>query len=295
MPNLLRLAVRAAGAAAAALAAVVAIQTLRLHRWRFLPGHPGFWIAHVVKPAAGTGAGARLYLVVFGDSTTAGVGVDAAEESLPYAIAQLVADARQREVRVLSFGWAGARIADLPGDQVPRALHPRAGGEPAELGRADLVAIVVGANDATHRTRPTRFRRGLRSALDRIVDAAPEAEVAVAGIPRLRGALPQLEPLISLADAYAAPLRRIQRQEAERAGAAYADLAREVLPRLRGRIDAAAAMSADGFHPGPAVYAAWAEVIVDALDRAREEATPPPAEPTSPIEPAAAPGAGSDG
>jgi lysophospholipase L1-like esterase len=130
------------------------------------------------------------------------------------------------------------------------------------------VAVVVGANDATHRTRLTRFRRDLRLALDRIGDAAPRAGIVVAGVPRLRGALPQLEPLISLADAYGAPLRRIQRHEAERAGAAYADLARDVLPRLKGRIDPATAMSADGFHPGPPVYAAWAEVIAEALETA---------------------------
>ena len=34
--------------------------------------------------------------------------------------------------------------------------------------------------------------------------------------------------------------------------------------------DPATAMSADGFHPGPPVYAAWAEVIAEALDEARE-------------------------
>ena len=255
--------------ALAAFGVLVGIQVLRLRRVRLLPGHPGFWISHVVRPTAG-GGGGRLQMVVFGDSTTAGVGVDAAEASLPYRVAQLVADRRRREVRVLSYGWAGARVADLPGDQVPRSLRATDDGTAAPLRRADLVVVVAGANDATHRTRLTRFRHDLRAALDRIADAAPAAEVVVAGVPRLRGALTHLEPLISLADAYGAPLRRIQRHEAERAGAAYADLARDVLPRLRGRVDPATAMSADGFHPGPPVYAAWAEVIAEALDEARE-------------------------
>lgn len=265
MPALLRRLTQLTGAAVAAFGMLVAVQVVRLRRLRLLPGHPGFWISHVVTPSDGAASGARLFLVVFGDSTTAGVGVDDAESSLPYRLAQLVADARGRPVRVLSYGWAGARVADVARDQVAHALRPRQRGEVAPLRAADLVAVVVGANDATHRTRPTRFRRDLRLALDRIGDAVPAAEVVVAGIPRLRGALPHLEPLISLAHAYAAPLRRIQRQEAARAGAAYADLARDVLPRLRGRVDPATAMSADGFHPGPPVYAAWAEVIAEAL------------------------------
>ncbi|MEO8245478.1 MAG: GDSL-type esterase/lipase family protein [Chloroflexota bacterium] len=266
--------VQGAAAAIAAFGMLVAVQVVRLRRLRLLPGHPGFWISHVVAPSGGDASGARLFLVVFGDSTTAGVGVDDAEASLPYRIAQLVADARGRPVRVLSYGWAGARVADVSHDQVAHALRPRQRGEVPPLRAADLVAVVVGANDATHRTRPTRFRRDLRLALDRIGDAAPAAELVVAGVPRLRGALPHLEPLISLAHAYAAPLRRIQRQEAERAGAAYADLARDVLPRLRGRVDPATAMSADGFHPGPPVYAAWAEVIAEALEKGPVTETP---------------------
>lgn len=265
MPRILRHLLRSVGVILAALGVVVGVQVLRLRRQRFLPGHPGFWISHVVAPTGGRSTGPRLHLVVFGDSTAAGVGVDAAEASLPYRIAQLVANARDREVRVLSYGWAGARVAHLAGDQVPRSMHPGKNGQVAPLLRADLVVIVAGANDATHRTRPTRFRRDLRAALDRVTDAVPGAEIVVAGVPRLRGVLAHLEPLISLADAYAGPLRRIQRQEAERSGAAFADLARDVAPRLRGRIDLAAAMSSDGFHPGPLVYAAWAEVIVEAL------------------------------
>ncbi len=254
--------------ALAALGVVLAVQLLRLRRVRLLPGHPGFWISHVVTPATGHSDAPRLRMVVFGDSTTAGVGVETAEASLPYRVAQLIADARHVPVEVLGYGWAGARVADLAADQVARARQPRRPGQTeadAPLRRADAVVVVIGANDATGRTRPSRFRRELRSALDAIRDEAPEAAITVAGIPRLRGALPDLEPLIAFADAYGAPLRRIQRHEAERAGAAYADLARDVLPRLQGRIDPATALSPDRFHPGPQVYAAWAEVIAEAL------------------------------
>lgn len=295
--RILRPIATAAVLALAAFGAVVAVQVARLRRLRLLPGHPGFWIAHVVVPAHGRVTGERLRMVVFGDSTTAGVGVDVAEDSLPYRVAQLIADAEDRPVDVLSYGWAGARVADLARDQVPRALLPRRTRDMGHvpLRSADLVVIVAGANDATHRTRPPRFRRSLRDALEAIRAAAPAARVVVAGVPRLRGALRNLEPLIALADAYAGTLRRVQRQEAERAGATYADLARDVLPRLRGRVDRATALSSDRFHPGPQVYAAWGEVIAEALG----VATPPPAAPTATAAPAPAasraPGGGSGG
>ena len=50
--------------------------------------------------------------------------------------------------------------------------------------------------------------------------------MVLAGIPRFRGALRAFEPLIFLADQYARLLRPISRDEAARAGAAYADICR---------------------------------------------------------------------
>jgi lysophospholipase L1-like esterase len=135
-----------------------------------------------------------------------------------------------------------------------------------------VVAIVIGANDATHNTPPGRFRADLRTTLDGIRAAAPSARVVLAGIPAFRGALPKVQPLIFLADQYARLLRPISRSEAMRAGVAYADLASDVPPRLRGRTDV---LSSDQFHPSAVGYSAWAEVIAEALNdhRAVSEST----------------------
>jgi lysophospholipase L1-like esterase len=84
----------------------------------------------------------------------------------------------------------------------------------------------------------------------------------LAGIPALRGALPQIEPLIFIADSYARLLRPIGRDEAADAGVAYADLAAEVPPRIQGRDDV---LSVDRFHPSVVGYSAWADVIHEAL------------------------------
>ena len=254
---------RLIGTVIGAFAGVIAIQLMRLRRMEFLPGHPGFYINHVVRPAATSTGEKRLRLVVLGDSTTAGVGVDRPEDSLPYHLARRIADAERRDVHVVSYGWAGARVADLVRQQLPRALQPLRSSESEPfLPGADIVAVVVGANDATHRTAPGRFRADLRAALNGIRESAPSARVVLAGIPTFRGVLPAVQPLIFLADQYARLLRPIGRSEAARLGIAYADLAAELPDRLRGRSDI---FAQDRFHPSAIGYAAWADIIADAL------------------------------
>jgi lysophospholipase L1-like esterase len=267
-------AARIVGTAIGAFLGIVAIQLVRLRRMQFLPMHPGFEIDHVVAPGSGAAVGSRLRLVVLGDSTAAGVGVDRPEHALPHLIAQRIADTERREVHVVNYGWAGARVAHLAAEQLPRAMQPLTpkAAPDAFLAGADLVAIVIGANDATHRTRPARFRADLRAALEAVRAAAPEARVVHAGIPRFRGALRTLEPLMFITDHYARLLRPISRHESERAGVAYADLAREVPPRIRGRTDV---LASDRFHLSPVGYAAWADVIVEALYGGAPDLAPP--------------------
>jgi lysophospholipase L1-like esterase len=254
---------RILGTALGAFAGVAAVQLMRLRRMEFLPGHPGFYVNNVVAPTQPAPATPRLRFVVLGDSTTAGVGVERAEDSLPYLIAQRIADAESTPVHVVSYGWAGARVADLVRQQLPRALEPiRASEAKPFLPDADLVAVVVGSNDATHNTPPGRFRADVRTVLEGIRAAAPNARVVLAGIPAFRGALRGMEPLIFIADQYARLLRPVARAEAGRAGAAYADLARDVPELIRGRTDV---LSSDQFHPSVVGYTAWADVIAEAL------------------------------
>jgi lysophospholipase L1-like esterase len=272
-------AARLLGTAIGAFAGVVAVQFMRLRRMEFLPGHPGFYVNHRISPSRPVPAARRLRMVVLGDSTTAGVGVERAEDSLPYLVACLVAEAEGRSVHVVSYGWAGARAADLQRQQLPRAIEPiRASETESFLAGADIVAIVIGSNDATHSTPPGRFRASLRAVLEGVRATAPSARVVLAGIPAFRGALRGIEPLIFLADQYARLLRPISREEAERAGAAYADLARDVPPRIRGRTDV---LSEDQFHPSAVGYAAWAEVIAEALLAGPQPTASPHLEPAA--------------
>ena len=254
---------RLIGALTGAFAGFVAVQLMRMRRMEFLPGWPGFWINHVVHPAQGAANLPRLRMVVLGDSTTVGVGVEHPEHALPYLLARRIADAESRDVHVVSYGWAGARASDVARSQLPRALEPlRATEHEPFLPGADIVAVVIGANDATHNTPPSRFRGDLRTTLEGIRSAAPDARIVLAGIPAFRGALPSLEPLIFLADQYARLLRPISRAEAARVGAAHADLRSGVRSLIDGRRDV---LSSDSFHPSVVGYDAWAEVIFQAL------------------------------
>lgn len=245
---------RVVGAAIGAFVGVVAVQLVRLRGMEFLPSDPGFRIDHVVDLANPRAGATPISVVVLGDSTTAGVGVDRPEGSLPYQVAQRLADAEGRPVHVVGFGFAGARAADVLLHQVPRAAE--------RLPSADVVVVVIGANDATHRTRPAAFRAALRETFAAIRAAAPTAKIVHAGVPRFRGALRTLEPLMFLTDHYARLLRPVSAEEADAAGVAYADLANDVPPRIRGRTDI---LAADSFHLSEAGYGAWADVIVDAL------------------------------
>lgn len=272
---------RLVGAAAGTFAGIVAVQYMRFRRMKFLPGHPGFYVNHVVPAPEGSTPAARLRLVVLGDSTTAGVGVDQAEDALPHLLADRIAAAERRPVHVVSYGWAGARVADLAG-QLRRALEPlRATESEPFLPGADIVAVIIGSNDATHNTAPRRYRADLRHALEGIRRAAPGARVVLAGIPAFRGVLRAIEPLIFLTDQYARLLRPISRAEAARAGVAFADLAGEVSRRIdRGT----PFLSSDRFHPSAVGYGIWADVIFDALVAGPVEAPPRPV----PVEPAGA-------
>ena len=175
-------------------------------------------------------------------------------------------------------------MADLPRQQVAHAggAERKPDEDNPFLPDADVVAIVIGSNDATRQTPPALYRRSLRETLEAVHALAPRARVVLCGIPRFRGVLRAFEPLIFLADQYARILRPISRAEAERAGAAYADIHARVPGLIAGRRDV---LSSDGFHPSAVLYDAWARVMFEALDRGGAAEVELP---STPMEPAGA-------
>jgi lysophospholipase L1-like esterase len=82
--------------------------------------------------------------------------------------------------RSWNYAVTGARMADLPG-QMGRAAARK----------PDLVAVMVGANDACRKstaamTSVTDFRAGFQDAMSTLRRSAPKAQVYVASVPNLK-------------------------------------------------------------------------------------------------------------
>lgn len=197
-----------------------------------------------------------LRLVVLGDSTAAGIGVDDPADAYPSVLARRLA-ATGRKVELTAFGVAGARVEDVATMQAPAA----AAADP------DLVFVGIGANDVTHLTSLGDVRDDMERVLRILHEAG--AEVVVAGPPDMRvpvwhQPLRQLSYLrgIQVADA----IEEVAREQ----GVGFVDLAEEAGPFFEADPDAH--FSTDGFHPGPLGYRRWADAIFPVLIEAATEA-----------------------
>ena len=132
---------------------------------------------------AGTGlGGAPLRLLLIGESTVAGVGVEAQEAALAGQLARALAARLQRPVAWRACGENGITASEACTRLLPLALR-----EPA-----DLVLLVFGVNDTTHLSSLARWRRSLRT-LSRAL-AARGTRVVFTGVPPIQhfSALPWL-------------------------------------------------------------------------------------------------------
>ena len=194
---------------------------------------------------AGTGlGGAPLRLLLIGESTVAGVGVEAQEAALAGQLAQALATRLQRPVAWRACGENGITAGEACTRLLPLALN-----EPA-----DLVLLVFGVNDTTHLSSLARWEDSLR-ALSRALSARGE-RVVFTGVPPIQhfSALPWLlRRLLGLRAALLdAELRRISAQE----GAQYARLELEFAEEYLAR---------DGYHPSALGYRVWGEGLAEWL------------------------------
>ncbi|URI10677.1 SGNH/GDSL hydrolase family protein [Aquincola tertiaricarbonis] len=187
-------------------------------------------------------------ILVVGDSSAAGVGVAHQQQALAEPIAQALARRTGCEVH-----WQLAAQSGL--DTVGARAYVRT----LHLHRADVIICALGVNDVTAQRSARRFV-GEYQVLLRELRQRTRARICVlSGVPpmQLLPAAPQ-------------PLRWYLGQCARRLDQALQDFcARE--GRLRYLpLDWAkgAEMAPDGFHPGPAQYARWAEMNAEAVARA---------------------------
>jgi lysophospholipase L1-like esterase len=191
--------------------------------------------------------GPAIKVALLGDSSAAGYGVDRIVETPGAYFASGLARAADRRVHLRTYAKVGAQSSDLA-DQIERALP----------NRPDLAVILIGANDVTHRVKPSQSVRYLSEAVRRLSDAG--AKVLVGTCPDL-GSVKPIPP----------PLKQVARSMSRRLAAAQAIVVVEEggtavsLGSILGPDFAAAPavlFGPDQFHPSAEGYRAVAEVLV---------------------------------
>jgi lysophospholipase L1-like esterase len=232
---------------------VLAVEIGLALRREYLPTTP----ALEIRGTFGDVEAPPLTFVVLGDSTAAGVGAGSVDDSYPVRLARRVARERFFRVRLVGLGTSGARVRDVLVEQLPRALEE----DP------DVVVVAVGANDVTHATRLDAVADDTRALLRRLEESG--AAVVVAGPPDMRSPV-FLEPLRTIVgwrgNAVAARIEGVARA----AGVPVVPLADGT--REHFAADPDRYYSEDDFHPGPAGYGLWADVIYPYVEDAATDA-----------------------
>jgi len=201
----------------------------------------------------------EIRLVLLGDSTVTGPGLDSRDDLWARQLARRLA--HDRRVRLMSLAAGGSKARDVLEGQLWKALAL----EP------HLALVSVGANDAMHGTRVRR----LEAELDAVVEAFGDAGVGVvlAGVSDL-GNIPRLAyPLKALASRRS---RAVDRAHA-RVAARYDHVLKVPIAELTdATFRSRDVFSPDLFHPNAVGHTAWADAaypfVADALVRAEETA-----------------------
>jgi lysophospholipase L1-like esterase len=155
------------------VAPVLVVQGRRLRRdTPRLADAAGPWSGTLDGPPSAAGT-APLRLLVLGDSTAAGVGVDSQHDALPGNLARSLSAHYGRGVRWTAVGQNGATARDLLERFMPAATADS----------YDVVFLTIGANDALGIRSRAAFGRDIRSLLSRIRAASPDAVILMSSLP----------------------------------------------------------------------------------------------------------------
>lgn len=229
-------------------AAVLAAEALAARARRY--ARPDLGLA--VRSSVGAVGAPALRLVLLGDSSALGVGVDRAQDTLGGQLAAMLTRdrAHPRRVELSSVAVAGSRSVDL-GTQVARALLGR---------RPDVAVILVGANDATKLRRPREAAAHLGAAVRRLRDA--QVAVVVGTCPDLGAIRAVAPPLRQIVGWLGRRVSRAQGKAVVEAGGVAVDLGRDTGPVFRAD---RGTLCHDGYHPSADGYQVWAHALFPAV------------------------------
>ena len=231
-------------------AAILAGQALLARSRRY--AQPDLRLA--MRASVGGNAAAPLRLVLLGDSTALGVGVERVTDTVGGQLATLVADAPGgRRVELSSVAVSGSRSGDL-GTQVARALVGT---------RPDVAVILVGGNDAIHFSPVAEAAEHLASAVRRL--RAVGVAVVVGTCPDLGAARAFPLPLRQIVGWQGRRLAAAQTAAVKSAGGVPVDLAGQTGAVFRAD---AGTYCHDGYHPSADGYRVWAHALLPAVTEA---------------------------
>jgi len=186
------------------------------------------------------GAGPVLRLLIVGDSSAAGVGVQTQTAALAGQLSAKLATAFT--VHWQLHAKTGATTASTCASLRESQPDP-----------ADIIVTALGVNDVTHAVPRPLWLRRQRDLRRLLLEQTGARQIYVTGIPPL-GHFPLLPN----------PLRWLLGRTAHQFDHALAmELAREATAThvAQPTVLNAAHMAADGFHPGPEIYGEWANVM----------------------------------
>ncbi|MEV6812265.1 SGNH/GDSL hydrolase family protein [Micromonospora sp. NPDC051296] len=228
-------------------AAVLAGQAVMARNRRYAQPELGL----ALRATIGRADAPPVRLVLLGDSSALGVGVDRLGDTIGGQLAELLAEGPTgRQVHLSSVGVSGSRSTDLA-TQVARALL----GE-----RPDVAVILVGANDATSLRRPADAAAYLGAAVHRLRQAG--VEVVVGTCPDLGAVRAIAPPLRQIVGWVGRRVGRAQTSAVLDAGGTVVDLATETGPVFRAD---AGTFCHDGYHPSADGYRVWAHALLPAV------------------------------
>jgi lysophospholipase L1-like esterase len=212
--------------------------------------------------------GDPIRLAVLGDSVAAGYGAATPEETFGAYLATGLSALADRPVRLWSFAAVGARTADLT-EQIANA-------RPYE---PHIAAIIVGANDVTHRVRRSDSIAALRDAITRVrgsdqrgydVDGGFETShrpaVVLGTCPDLGTIEPLPPPLRQLARGWSRRLAAAQTVACVESGGHSVSLGSLLGPNFAA--EPQVMFGPDRFHPSPAGYRSCAIAMLPTLANA---------------------------
>jgi lysophospholipase L1-like esterase len=209
-----------------------------------------------MRTSIGDPACLPLRLVLLGDASALGVGVDRVADTVGGHLAELLAGGPTvdgRRIELSSVAVAGSHGSDLA-TQVARALL----GE-----RPDVAVVLVGTNDAIVLRRPGEAARHLGAAVRRLRDAG--ISVVVGTCPDLGAVRAFAPPFRQLIGLLGKRLASSQAQAVRDAGGVPVDLGDRTGPVFRAD---PGTLCHDGLHPSADGYRVWAHALYPAVAEA---------------------------